>query len=59
MRHLGGLMLARMDGKSPVEYIRDEDVKNRVRRVAEQILIERPDRLGEVVELVLRAISRP
>lgn len=56
-RHLGGLMLARIGGKSPVEYIRDEEVKNRVRRVAKQILVEMPEQLGEVKEMVLRAIS--
>jgi aminoglycoside phosphotransferase (APT) family kinase protein len=42
VRHLGGLMLARMDGKSPVEYIRDERVKSRVRRTARHLLAERP-----------------
>ena len=38
LRHLGGLMLARIDGKSPVEYIQDEATKNRVRNAAIRIL---------------------
>jgi 5-methylthioribose kinase len=49
VRHLGGLMLARIDGKSPVEYIQDEAVKSAVRETAAWILRERPDRLAEVV----------
>ena len=35
IRHLGGLMLARIDGKSPAEYIRDEPTRQRVRRIRE------------------------
>ena len=33
-RLLPGLLLARVDGKSPVEYVTDEADKNRERRVA-------------------------
>jgi len=39
-RLLPGLFLARVDGKSPVEYITDEADKNRVRRVARALLAE-------------------
>lgn len=53
LRHLGGLMLARIDGKSPVEYIRDEATKECVRRVAKRILVERPAEIEEVIGLVL------
>ncbi len=35
---LPGLLLARVDGKSPVEYLTREDDKNRVRRVASALL---------------------
>jgi hypothetical protein len=35
---LPGLMLARIDGKSPVEYISTKADKNRVRRVAKHLL---------------------
>jgi len=55
VRHLGGLMLARIDGKSPVEYIQDEEIKERVRRVAKRILLERPERLEEVATMVRHA----
>jgi 5-methylthioribose kinase len=52
VRHLGSLMLARIDGKSPVEYIRDEATKNRVRQAAKRILRElRPPRLEDAVGL--------
>lgn len=53
LRHLGGLMLARIDGKSPVEYIRDEETKERIRRVAKRVLFEKPQHLEEALGLVL------
>ncbi len=37
---LPGLLLARIDGKSPVEYIVDDGDRARVRRVARQFLLE-------------------
>jgi 5-methylthioribose kinase len=40
MRHLGGLMLARIDGKSPVEYITDDSTKQQVRDLARRILLK-------------------
>ncbi len=52
VRHLGGLMLARIDGKSPVEYIRDEETKLRVRKAAKRILRERPARLEGVFQIL-------
>jgi len=52
IRHVGGLMLARIDGKSPVEYIRDEEVKEQVRTVAKQILREPPQRVEDLVQLI-------
>ncbi len=51
MRHLSFLMLARIDGKSPVEYLRDEAVRNRVRRRAKRLIAERPERLADVLSL--------
>ncbi|MCA3387834.1 MAG: aminoglycoside phosphotransferase family protein [Roseomonas sp.] len=44
-RLLPGLFLARVDGKSPVEYLTEEDDKNRVRRVARALLTKPTDRL--------------
>ncbi len=49
-RLLPGLFLARVDGKSPVEYLTGEATKNRVRRVARALLAELPDRLQAVRE---------
>ena len=49
-RLLAGLFLARIDGKSPVEYITGEDDKDRVRRVARGLLQAPVDRLGAVRE---------
>lgn len=46
--HLGGLLLARIDGKSPVEYVKDEEMKEQFRRTARTILMERPAKVSEV-----------
>jgi hypothetical protein len=40
--------LARVDGKSPVEYITEEADKERVRKVAQFLLTERTERLETV-----------
>ena len=45
VRQMGALLLARVDGKSPVEYITAEPDKARVRRLACAIL------LGEIISL--------
>ncbi len=45
---LPGLLLARVDGKSPVEYITREAEKDRVRRVARRLLGVPVDRLALV-----------
>jgi Ser/Thr protein kinase RdoA (MazF antagonist) len=50
-RHLGALMLARIDGKSPVEYITDDPTKQRVRGLARQILLEPANNLEEAVAM--------
>ena len=47
-RMLPGLFLARVDGKSPVEYITAETDKDRVRRTARALLIRPVDRLTDV-----------
>jgi Phosphotransferase enzyme family len=52
LRHLGGLMLARIDGKSPVEYIQEDATKQRVRHAATRILVERPRRLEDAISIV-------
>jgi len=45
---LPGLLLARVDGKSPVEYLTEEAQKKRVRRVARALLERPPSSLGAV-----------
>jgi len=45
---LPGLFLARVDGKSPVEYLTDEADKDRVRRVARALLADPADRIAAV-----------
>ena len=47
-RLLPGLLLARVDGKSPVEYLTTDADKNRVRRVARALLAAPVQRLDEV-----------
>jgi hypothetical protein len=41
-------MLARVDGKSPVEYLTDQAEKDRVRRVARALLAAPVERLNDV-----------
>jgi 5-methylthioribose kinase len=48
--HLGGLMLARIDGKSPAEYITDEAMREDVRRFARRLMLAPPATLQEVFE---------
>ena len=45
---LPGLFLARVDGKSPVEYITEEKDRERVRRVAAPLLRQPPGRLTAI-----------
>jgi 5-methylthioribose kinase len=55
-RELGVLMLARIDGKSPVEYITDEPTKALVRETAARLITARPDRLDPVFGAVEHAL---
>jgi aminoglycoside phosphotransferase (APT) family kinase protein len=54
--HVGCLMLARVDGKSPVEYL-TEDERSHARRFGELLLASPPSRLEDVSDL--RRRSRP
>jgi aminoglycoside phosphotransferase (APT) family kinase protein len=47
-RLLPGLLLARIDGKSPVEYITAEADKNRVRDIARRLLADPVERVAAV-----------
>ncbi len=57
-RELGLLLLARVDGKSPVEYLTDDKDKNIVRRAAAMIIRERPKLYTEVAEILSQEIKR-
>jgi 5-methylthioribose kinase len=46
--HLGWLMLARVDGKSPAEYLGDPALAGRVRSVARQLILSPPASIAEV-----------
>ena len=56
-RHLSLLMLARIDGKSPVEYLTDEDVRDRVRRTAKRLIAERPADLDSALRGAWAAVG--
>jgi hypothetical protein len=45
---LPGLLLARVDGKSPVEYITDDADRERVRRVARGLIADPVPRLSSI-----------
>ena len=49
-RLLPGLLLARVDGKSPVEYLAHETQRQLVRGVARRLLVQPVQRLGEVAQ---------
>jgi Ser/Thr protein kinase RdoA (MazF antagonist) len=50
LRHLGCLMLARIDGKSPVEYLPEESIQNQVRAIAKDLILRCPETLEECLE---------
>ena len=54
---LPGLFLARVDGKSPAEYLTDEADKDKVRRVAREFLKNPTDRLETVVSAWEREVG--
>jgi 5-methylthioribose kinase len=54
-RLLPGLFLARVDGKSPVEYVEDEPGRERIRRVARPLVAAPVERLRDVAGAWFRA----
>lgn len=50
MRHWAGLLLARVDGRSPAEYIRDESVKEQIRNLARSLILRPAASVQEVFE---------
>ena len=51
---LAAFLLARIDGKSPVEYLTSEDDKAFVRRAARQALLARPASPLDVLTLWIK-----
>ena len=49
-RLLPGLFLARVDGKSPVEYITDDAQRKHVRRVASRFLLKPSSQLQDIAQ---------
>jgi len=58
IHHLGCLMLARVDGKSPVEYITEEPLKQAVRETALRFIRERPAALDSCWDAVRERAAR-
>jgi 5-methylthioribose kinase len=56
-RELGVLLLARIDGKSPVEYISDDPTRQLVRETAARVILAAPEQLEPVFEQVERALA--
>jgi Ser/Thr protein kinase RdoA (MazF antagonist) len=54
LSHLGCLLLARVDGKSPAEYITDPALRERIREFARRLIIAPPDRIADVFEQARR-----
>jgi aminoglycoside phosphotransferase (APT) family kinase protein len=55
---LPGLFLARVDGKSPVEYVTSEPQRDAVRRTARALLLRPVSRLADVRAAWLRELDR-
>jgi aminoglycoside phosphotransferase (APT) family kinase protein len=57
-RLLPALFLARVDGKSPVEYVTDAGDKDRIRRVAKALIATPPRRLRDVRDAWAEELSQ-
>jgi 5-methylthioribose kinase len=51
LNHLGSLLLARLDGKSPAEYITDLALRERIRQFARRMIVSPPVRIADVFAL--------
>jgi 5-methylthioribose kinase len=56
LAQVGCLMLARVDGKSPAEYLREEE-QDRARSLGRRLLTEPPDSLSEALAVVRAAVE--
>jgi 5-methylthioribose kinase len=50
IEHLGCLLLARIDGKSPAEYVRTPELRAQIRERARRMIMHPPDSVEEVFE---------
>lgn len=57
LQHLGCLLLARIDGKSPAEYITDPALRERVRAFARRLIVTPPARITDVFEQARRCAA--
>ncbi len=48
LQHLGWLLLARIDGKSPVEYLREPSLRDEVRQFARNLILAPPQSVAEL-----------
>jgi len=55
IEHLACLLLARIDGKSPAEYIRAEGLRARVRQFARKLIVSTPGSIEELFKAVSTA----
>jgi 5-methylthioribose kinase len=51
IEHFAVCALARIDGTSPVDYLREESKREAIRRLGRLILSERPAKWGQVLEM--------
>ncbi|HPU52981.1 MAG TPA: aminoglycoside phosphotransferase family protein [Burkholderiaceae bacterium] len=58
-RLLGGLLLARIDGKSPVEYLTLESQRDPVRKIARGLLLDPPETIGQVRAAFAAGVAAP
>lgn len=57
LNHLGCLLLARIDGKSPAEYITDSVLRERIRGFARNLILSRPERVSDVFDEAQRCAA--
>lgn len=50
LQHLGCLLLARVDGKSPAEYITEPGLREKVRRFAQSLILSPPASIAQVFD---------
>jgi 5-methylthioribose kinase len=55
--HLGCLLLARVDGKSPAEYITDPSLRARTREFARQLILAPPEHIADVFDQARRCAA--